>query len=132
MQQLILTNQYFCPVCSCEMEGYHCVEYSDYSCAKKEDHHYSFRVVEEEVFVASGNDHPTESFTQRVITKTRIRFTELDGKIVRLKVHYDLGYSEIWTKISSSHRLRIRHLVPMDFTDVEKLKNKLKTYLVFG
>lgn len=132
MQQLTPTNQYFCPVCTCEMEGYHCVEYSDYSCDKREDHHYSFRVIEKEVFVDAGDSRPAESFTDRIITKARIRFTEPDGKIIRLRVHYDLGYSEIWTKISSSHRLQIQQLIPMDFTDIEKLKNKLKTYLVFG
>lgn len=131
MQKPALEDQHFCLICQGEMRPHHRVEYSDYACAQKEDHHFSYRVVEENMSLEDGgwSFSPVGQFK---MTKMRIRFTEVDGSSLRLKMHYDKGYSEVWTVANSPNRIRINSIVIPDFDDIPKLKNKIKTYLIFG
>lgn len=104
-----------CPVCNSILHCRQMIEHVDYCCKISDDHHYSFRVKED------GG-----------MTKERIRFTEENGEVLRLKVYYDKGYTEVWSKANSVNRIRIDHLIVPDFTNIPKLKNKIKTFLVFG
>lgn len=113
MQELHLNDKHFCLVCGNEMTMDHKIEYADYYCALRDTHHFSYRVKE-----------------NRMI-KLRVRLGEGRDKI-QLKVHYDDGYSEIWRSSRSVNRPRINHIIAPDFTDLEKLKNKIKTYLLFA
>lgn len=114
-------STYPCKICDRDMEGLSRnanpsrKNEMDWTCKSQDDHHFSYRVLDEKII------------------KMRIRLTEpgRDGAL-RLKIHYDLGFSEVWTKAGSSHRIKINSIVVPDFSDLEKLKNKIKTYLVFG
>lgn len=106
-------EKYQCLICNREMEISHKLMYVDYYCNKQDDHHFAWRVKDNS------------------LAKLRIRFTDGTTKL-HLKVHYDEGYSEVWTKAKSDNRLKINAIVAPDFTDLDKLKNKIRTLLVFG
>lgn len=113
MQELHINEKHFCLICGKEMTLAHKINYADYHCAHQDGHHFAYRIKENSM------------------TKLRIRLGEGADKI-HLKVHYDQGYSEVWSKSRSVNRPRINHIVSIDFTDLDKLKNKLKTYLLFA
>ena len=95
-------------------------QYTDYSCKTTEDHHYSFRLIE---------DIDACNFK---MSKERIRLTDESGEALRLKMHHDKGYSEVWSVANSPNRIRIDSIIVPNYKDIPKLKNKIKTYLVFG
>lgn len=108
-----LNDEHFCMICDKKMEGNHNVDYSDYTCRWQEDHHLSYRVRDNMMIIL------------------RIRFSSPEGQHLRLKIHYDLKYSEVWSA-PKSKRVRIDHIIVPNFTCLEVLKNKIKTCLVFG
>jgi hypothetical protein len=85
--------------------------YTDHVCMQK-DHSLTYRV------------------RNGVFAKIRIGFRG-KGEQLHLKVHYDEGYSEVWTW-HNSPRTRINQVVYTDFSDVPKLKDKIKTLLLFA
>ena len=101
-----------CLVCGKVMKINHQIAYIDHSCHTQDDHHFSWRIV---------NDK---------LAKLRVRFNEGRERLC-LKVHYDEGYSEVWTG-SKSVRLRVNQIIIPNFEDIEKLKNKIRTILVFS
>ena len=106
---------YNCKICGREMEKSKMSRtgYLDRSCKSQDDHHFSYRTRDDDII------------------KMRIRL--LDGNIsLRLKIHYDLNYSEAWTVAGSNNRIHINSIVVPDFSDLDKLKNKIRTMLVFG
>jgi len=105
-------EKYQCLVCRREMENRHMIKYVDWYCAQ-DDHHFSWRIM--------GNQ----------MIKLRIRFRS-KGERLCLKVHYDEGYSEVWSKNDTANRLRVNQIVVPNFEDIEKLKNKIRTILVFA
>lgn len=105
-------EKYQCLVCGKDMERHHKIKYIDWSCAQQ-DHHFSWRIVSNQM------------------AKLRIRF-ENKGERLCLKVHYDEGYSEVWSKANSANRLRINQIVVPNFEDIEALKHKIRTILVFS
>jgi hypothetical protein len=105
-------EKFQCLVCGKEMEITHKIKYVDHFCSTQEDHHFSWRIV-------GGN-----------LAKLRIRFQDGNERLC-LKVHYDENYSEVWTG-AKSERLRINQIIEPNFQDIEKLKNKLRTILVFS
>ena len=109
--------KYDCLVCGKEMEEHHKIAYLDYTCAKETDHQFSIRIV-----------HNIMMDT-KTLTKLRVAFYK---ERLHLKVHYDEKYTEVWAKANSAHRMRIEQVIVPDFTDIAKLKNKIKTLLVFG
>jgi len=102
-----------CLVCDREMEANNKIMYIDHFCDKVDDHHFSMRIRE------------------NVMHKLRIRFQTGDERLC-LKVHYDEGYSEVWTRSNSELRVKIDQIVVPDFTDAEKLKDKIRTILLFS
>ncbi len=100
-----------CLVCNKPMEMHHKIIYVDYSCSRSDDHHFSWRIKD------------------NTLAKLRIRF-ESEG--LCLKVHYDEKYSEAWASDKPDNKLRINQIVVPNFEDIEKLKNKIRTLLVFG
>lgn len=115
-------QKYQCLVCGREMTEHHKIKFIDYSCIR-DDHHFSWRVVEE---------WDQEDYTSRgkKVTKLRVRLGEGKNRMC-LKIHYDEGYTEVWSTPLSS-RIRIDQIIAPDFKDVEKLKNKIRTILVFA
>jgi hypothetical protein len=86
--------------------------WSDYSCSQ-DDHHFSYRVVDHKMIIL------------------RVRFGTGESKLC-LKVDYLDGRSEVWSRSASAHRIKISRIIVPDFANIDKLKNKIKTCLVFG
>ena len=102
-----------CLVCNKQMEMHHKIIFVDYSCNHSDDHHFSWRIKD------------------NTLAKLRIRFQENNERLC-MKIHYDEGYTEVWSKAKSTNRIRINQIVVPNFEDIEKLKNKIRTLLVFG
>lgn len=110
-------QKYDCMICGREMKMHHKIAYMDYVCNEYPDHRLSMRII-----------HNITTDT-RTLAKMRIAF---DKERLHLKVHYDEKYSEIWAKNNTSRRIKINHIVVPDFTDIEKLKDKIRMLLVFS
>lgn len=110
-------ENYQCLVCGNDMELHHQIAYLDYSCNKHPDHRLTMRVV-----------HNVMMDTKS-LAKLRVAF---DKERLHLKIHYDQKYSEIWAKNNTGQRIKINHIIVPDFTDIEKLKDKIRTLLVFS
>lgn len=87
--------------------------WTDYSCQYGINHSYSIRYLEEE------------------LVKTKIRLQEGNDKIFFLLHHQD-DRLEIWTQPGQTNRVIIAGLFEPDFTDIVKLREKLKTYVTFA
>lgn len=105
------------------MTQHHKLAYEDYVCNNDPDHQLSLRIVND--FWMDGS---IQMKTPRM-TKLRVAFYR---ERLHLKVHYDEKYSEVWARANSPHRIRINQVVTPDFSNIDKLKNKIKTLLVFG
>ncbi len=91
---------------------HHKIAFIDYTCNTVNGHHFSWRIKD------------------NTLVKLRICFNN-DQERLCLKVHYDEKYSEVWTS-GKSARIRINQIVPPDFSDIERLKNKIRMMLVFS
>ena len=104
-----------CPLCQAELEVNNKLKYIDYSCVYKDDHYYAKRIKDGE------------------LTKVKVRFTDpTSGEKLYLKINYDLGGSQVWTKSNDNVRTEIQSVWVPDFSDIDRLKNKIRTYLVFS
>lgn len=112
MSETTSEDKHFCLVCNQEMKVERELLWYDYVCSQ-EQHHLSYRVA-----------------NHRMV-KLRIRLGTGEHKL-HLKVYYTEGVSDVWSRSKSTHRIRINHIIVPDFSDLEKLKNKIKTCLVFG
>lgn len=115
-------EKYQCLVCGREMQQHHKIKFIDYSCVR-DDHHFSWRIVEEW-------DPVNYTKMNTKMAKLRVRVGEGKNRMC-IKIHYDDGYTEVWSTPKSS-RIRIDQIIPLDFKDIEKLKNKIRTILVFA
>lgn len=86
----------------------------DYHCMRADDHYYAHRVKNNE------------------ITKVKVRFTEFDGDRLTFKINYDQGTCQFWTQRSEHNRTEIQTIFTPDFSDIDKLKTKIKTYMIFS
>ena len=103
-------QKYHCSVCDREMHPEHRISYIDHFCDQN-DHEFSIRVKDE---------------TVRILRLRLINHPER----LSIKVYYDEGHSEVWTR-TGSQRFIINQIVLLDFSDIEKLKNKLRFLLTF-
>lgn len=93
------------------------IMYQDYICRfDLEQHMYIHRV---------RNDQ---------IQQLKARFTEPDGSKLSFKILYDQDRSEVWTGSSAQkeNRVKIEHVFDLDFNDLDKLKQKIRMYMLFS
>lgn len=103
-----------CYICQEEMRVDDRPDHLDYSCCPRwDDHHLSIRVKDGKM------------------TKLRLRFNDDNGKRLHLKIHYDEGFTEVWADPDSEH-VKIDRLIDLDFSDLPKLRHKLRTYITFS
>jgi hypothetical protein len=132
-------DKHHCSVCGKEMNittlPGECV---DYWCGRfapgelvSEDHHFSYRIQEKSRFIDAGAGYPATGYSEFIMTKMRIRLTDEDGLSLRLKMHYDLGYSEVWSK-ANAPRIKINQIIVPNFNQLDVLKNKIKILLTFS
>lgn len=126
------SNDHVCLICRQVMQFHKGIEHTDYYCGKNDNHHFCYRIVKEDLFIEINNDWSFSEINKTKMIKLRIRLLDEDGAAIRLKIHYDKGYSEVWKIANSTDRVIINSIVIPDFNDMIKLKNKMKTFLVFG
>lgn len=115
-----MSEQHNCPICHHEMEMTHLISYKDYYCRGGDEHFYGKRVK------------------NNVLTKLKIRFKEVSGEKIYIKFNYDLNSMQVWSKKpgdfddSRDARIPIEGTFEPDFSDINKLKSKIKVYLTFS
>lgn len=107
-----------CPICQRTLEKDSYRERVDYHCSPpRDDHHYAKRVLLTD---------------ESQLIKLKVRISPESSKLY-LKIHYDQGYSEVWTNPDDDEsKIRINHIIEPDLTDLKALQTKLRTYLVFS
>lgn len=105
-----------CPICGAEAKLHdnssNDSNVRDYYC-NSDNHHFSERVRDNE----------------QIVVKYRIN----PGKRrMYLKVYHLSNYSEIWEGIDAPSRVKVEHIIKPDFSNLDALVNKLRTYLVFS
>jgi len=63
------------------------------------------------------------------VVKLKFRIEDDDESNIFVQLNYDQSFTEIWKK--DSNKIKIESFPSLDFSDIEKLKKKIKTYLVF-
>jgi len=105
-----------CPICQREMKRDHLIKFIDYYChPSRSDHHYAKRTT----------------VTCELI-ECKVRFKEPSNEKIFLKVQYQEGYSEVWTGSYLDARTRIEYPIQLNFDDIEKIRAKIRTCLVFS
>lgn len=102
-----------CPVCHHEM---YVRKFSDpttdYICEGNNDHWFGIR----------------EEYNKTIYLK--VRFTQSHNKYY-LMINYPKNLTQVWTAKNKT-RIRIHSVFTPDFSDINKLMNKIKTYLVLS
>ena len=108
-----------CPVCNQEM--------------RKEDADAQSTAYSYEEFACRQDSHFVMSrLVKEELVKIKVRFTEPSGEKLFLKIEYDKGMCEVWGKTSSNDHVVIPHTFTPDFSDLTRLKQKIRTYLVLS
>jgi hypothetical protein len=79
---------------------------------RKDDHLFSTRII--------------GSKTQKV----KVRVGNQRDKSYYMMVHFDEGYTNVW--IDDGKKIKIQSTAIQDFSDIEKIKRKIQTYIVFS
>lgn len=105
-----------CPICKRQLTREQKSEYVEYHCfPPQSSHHYSCRTA------LDGQ-----------MLKMKVRISSGPDKMF-FKINYDQGFSQIWTNPDDDEaRIKVNHVFEPDLSDLEALRNKLRTYLVFS
>lgn len=126
MIKFYLNSTNYCPICRNELRVKHDIEFIDYICSRTEDHHLAFRYK-----IIQDPEDSKQSIDQ--VNTLRLRLTETGGEEIRIKIYYGKGYSEIYGKSASpTSRVKVNQIIDPDFNNLDALKNKIKTYLLFS
>lgn len=88
--------------------------YNDYHCTTGKNHFFAKRL-------AMGQ-----------LLKVKLRLPDQGNSYLYMKVNFDENSTQVWKKSSEKQRINIDHATSLDFSDIEKIKNKIKTYLLFS
>ncbi len=113
-----MKSKQICPICTKDMIEENKIKYIDYYCRERADHFYACRILNNEQI------------------KIKMRFTDTlengTKEKLFLKVNFDEGTSQVWTKNNDNNRIQIDQIFNPDFSDLDKLKVKIRTYLLFS
>ena len=113
---MILLNN--CPICKSELEleirnRSSAIETTIQYCRYNSDNHfYGKQLLKDDII------------------KLKIRLIE-NNNYLNIRFDYELNFMEVWSD-SDFNRIRIEYTFVPDFSDIEKLKSKIKTYLLFS
>lgn len=113
-------EKHACPICHRDLTMEHKITHINYHCYPPAvDHHYAKRVVRDN------------------LTQIKVRYRDDSGKKFFFKIDYLTGITEIWSAasgqvIDKEDRVKINQILDTDFTDKDKMIQKLKTYLTFA
>lgn len=104
-----------CPICQnslSEEEVFHQSEEKDFVC-HKENHFFGARLKDNKPIAL------------------KLRLTDGKDKLY-LRINYEANYSSIWTKADEPRPIKVPGVISSDFSDLDKIKRKIKTYLLFS
>jgi len=113
-------EKYICPICQAELKQDYRSERKplhehDFTCSMRDDNHsYSIRTVDD------------------TMVKIKVRLQDTDDERLIFLIDYADHKLEIWTKAGQTNRVVIPVSFEPDFSDIEKLKEKIRTYLIFA
>lgn len=105
-----------CPICNQKLTPINTPDallYNEYRC-RQDDHFFTSRMKGDQILKV----------------KVRLGSDATNDKLF-LRVEYDKGTTEVWTK-SYSDKVTISETMVPDFSDLKRLRNKIKTYLLFS
>lgn len=104
-----------CPICKRELTEQHQIAFKDYHCFPPPvDHHYSKRIKDDK------------------LVTIKVRLSPLLERLF-FKINFMEGYTEVWTKPDKKEsRVRVNQTFTPDFSDLNTLFKKIKTYLLFS
>lgn len=104
-----------CPICknTLSVSDTSTQSYADYHCNHK-DHFFAKRMM------------------MGQLIKVKLRVPDKDNPPLYIKVNFDDNSTQVWKKHSTIPRINIDHACKLDFSDLDKIKNKIKTYLLFS
>jgi hypothetical protein len=95
--------------------------YQDYICRNDIEHH---------TYIYRYDYHANQ------IDQIKLRFTEKNGNKIYFKAYVNQNRSEIWFRANDENyyqnRIDIDCVLKLDFSDLVKLKQKLKSYIIFS
>lgn len=108
--------EHICPICNkitkADIEPSDKVNVKDYVCRNSVDtHFYVCRIVDE------------------IITQLKVRFNDDKGTPLFFKILYDKKRTEIWTEVNGN-KVQLDKILTPNFSDLDKLRDKLKLYLL--
>lgn len=119
-----------CPFCNSELSMEHRIIFCDFFC-NKPDHFFSERIIDVK---DENGEFVTDQDGRQVkeLAKIKLSFDDHTGERIYLKINYDEGNSQVWTKNSKTHRATINNVFVPDYDNRESIIRKIKTYLLFS
>ena len=100
-----------CPICKRKLTKFSFSKEIDYSCTPSMmNHHYAIRFLNKEKFVV----------------KFRLTVNQED---LMVRINYHDKFIEIWG--NNKPKIKINYIFEPDFTNLDKLFNKIKAYVAF-
>ena len=119
-----------CPFCSKELSMEHKIIFCDYFC-NTPDHFFSERIID--VKNDSGEFMLDDNGKQiKELVKIKLSLRDHNGEKMYLKVNYDEGTSQVWTKNSKTVRNNINGVIIPNYNDRKSIIDKIKTYIMFS
>lgn len=103
-----------CAICNRVMDHHNAIAYIDFTCKKDQDHHVLI-----------------ERFRDNQLVKLKTRLMD-EGTKLYVKFHFDRNQIEVWTKTNDANRIIVDSIFEPDFSDLNKIKQKIRTYLIFS
>ena len=118
-----------CPFCNSKLDAEQTVLYTDYFC-NKHDHFFSERLTD--VKNESGEFIMENGKCVKELSKIKLSLQDHNGEKMYLKVNYDEGTSQVWTKNSMTHRYVINNTIVPNYDDRESIIRRIKTLILFS
>lgn len=93
----------------------------------------SFNNIIEEKCISDAEDHfyCTRSYAQdEIILKQKIRLKDNEHNLI-IVIHHDQQTCDVW-RDDDKKKISVPISFQADFSDLDKIKQKIKTYLLFG
>ena len=118
-----------CPFCNSELTVEHKIVFCDFFCNRK-DHFFSERMVD--VKDTNGDFIKEDGKQVKELVKIKLSLRDRAGEKMYLKINYDEGTSQVWTKDSTRPRATINNVFVPDYNNPDSILQKIKTYLLFS
>ena len=108
----------------------HSIIYIDYYC-NKHDHFFTERLVDVKDDNGELIKDDDDNYVKELI-KVKLSLRDNNGEKMYLKINYDQGTSQVWTKNSQTPRHTINNVIIPDYNNRKLIINKIKTLITFS